>query len=167
MEYTPIDKSKDQLLKRGILDTYELHEDPNRWVILDEYVFWSARFQTIIVIPKWMHTDLASIPRGMRWLIGVNEEHRLASLVHDFGYKLGAKSNLSREDWDLLLRDFCIMFSSPRWKFMSMYLAVRCCGAAAWEREEDMMIPMEHRFHYIKALPKLKLSPEDGKYILI
>ena len=40
----------------------------------------------VIEIPRGFVTDLASIPKGLRWLVPVNGKHRLAALLHDYMY---------------------------------------------------------------------------------
>lgn len=158
------DKSKDQMISRGLIDPYDLHPDPNRWIVLKEYVFWSARLQQKIIVPRWMHTDLASVPKIMRWLISVNEEHRFASIVHDFGYGLGVNSSQPKEVWDELLFDFSKAFGTPKWKYYSLYWAVKLFGDEAWKKRKDMFAPLEHRLYYCAQYPSLNLTLDTGKY---
>lgn len=161
------DRSKDQILKRGIIDPYDLHDDPNRWVVLQEYVFWSARLQQEIIIPRWFHTDLASIPQAMRWLISVNERHRLAALVHDFGYALGGYSNQPRHVWDELFFDFAKLFGVTKWKTYALFYAVHLFGDTAWRKPKEMFIPMKHRAWYHAQFPELDLPMVPSNYNII
>ena len=162
------DTSKDIILKRGLLDPYSKSDIASEWVVLKEYVFWSKRLQKVIVVPNWMPTDLASIPRAFRFLIGVNERHRIASLVHDFGYRLAGQgeTHLTRKDWDLVLRDFCFVCGVPKWKAYTMYWALRAGGIFAYRsKEPSMHIPLEHREWYVEQFKSLSLSVEPGKYV--
>ncbi len=128
-EYT-FDPKKSQILKRGIIDPYDLSKASNEWVVLDHYILWSHRLQSPIIIPRWFITDLASIPKFARNFISVNERHRLASLPHDFLYVLAGIEKISygRKDADKVLKDFCVVMKVPGWKRGLIYSAVRAGG---------------------------------------
>lgn len=159
------DSKEDRLLKRGLLDIYELSDNPDEWVVLDEYIFWSSRLQSIIIIPRWMVTDLASVPKGFRWLISVNERHRIPSLPHDFGYKFSDELKSSKEDWDNVFNDFMKVFGTSTWKRYLMYMAVKVGGKSSWEDNSVKFIPKEHRLVYKDLHKHLNLDIEDGKYV--
>lgn len=162
------DPTQNHILKRGLLDPYTLSENTNEWVVLEEYIYWSAHLQAPIVVPQWMITDLASIPRVFRFLISVNERHRLASLPHDFGYALGEASYTKRKDWDKVLKDFCVEQGVNWWKTQSIYWAVRSGGWIAWKDVSDrMFIPREHRVWYIENFPELPLKERHGDFLLV
>lgn len=162
------DSSKDQMLKRGLIDIYELSDEKDEWVVLEEYIFWSARIQSEIIIPRWMRTDLASVPKGMRWLISVNERHRIPALVHDFGYAISRQTNLDRKTWDKLLKDFCKVYNVPEWKTQSIYRAVRIGGESAYKDHSEMFIPLQHREWYKKEFSNsLNLRLNEGRYNVV
>lgn len=161
------DPSKDHILKRGLIDPYDLSDNPEEWVVLDDYIFWSARYQTEIIIPKWMKTDLSSIPKVLRWFISVNERHRLASLPHDFGYALGKESKLGKDAWDNILYDFCKLQGVGAIKRSLMYTAVKIGGHAAFGKGSDWLIPLTHREFYIKNFPKLNLNLSNDTYKVV
>lgn len=163
------DCTKSCILKRGLIDPYDLSPKSNEWVVLDEYIFWSHRIMRSIVVPRWFVTDLASIPRIFRPLISVNEQHRLASLPHDLVYTLQAlnQSNISRKEADLILRDFCELQGVHAVKQYAIYWAVRAGGWAVWRRnEKQMFAPMDHRLWYCKEFRgTLSLDVNDGEYL--
>ena len=161
------DKEKNHLLKRGLMDVYDQSKEVNEWVILDEYILWSARLQKIIIIPRWMVTDLSSIPKGLRWLISVNERHRLPSLPHDFGYKFSDSMVTPKELWDLIFQDFMREFGTSKFKRWVIYTAVKLGGQSSWEDVSKKFIPVEHRKTFIDAHPRLKLKVEDGEYDVV
>lgn len=166
---------EDQILKRGLLDPYTLSPNPDEWIVLDSYIFWSVRLQSPIIIPRWFITDLASIPRVFRWLISVNERHRLASLPHDFGYWLkGASGYLSeelratRKDWDKVLKDFCIQQGVSAWKTWAIYTAVRLGGKGAYEDSSGhLYAPTKHREWYRDTYPDLGLDTTAGAFLIL
>lgn len=161
------DSSKPQLLKRGIIDPYDKSVMPNEWVVLEPYVMWSAILQRIIVIPRWFRTDLASIPKSLRWLISVNERHRIASLPHDMLYCMAyyGSYTFDRHDADRVLLEFCKAAEVPSWKCKAMYSAVRLCGRSSYaNNDRRMFINKIHRYYYIRRFPKLELDVKDGEY---
>lgn len=149
------DRSKSQILQRGIIDPYDLSPEPDEWVVLRPYIFWSHRIQEPIVIPKWFITDLASIPKPCRWLISVNERHRLASLPHDLLY---TTHWVSRRKSDLILSDFCAVQGVSYWKRPLIYSAVRVGGWAAWNNiPRSVYAPSSHQMWYRRQYPGLEL----------
>lgn len=157
------DKSKDHVIKYGLLDPYYLSPNENEWVVLDEFIFWSARYQKEIVVPQWFITDLASIPPAMRWLIGVNEKHRLAALAHDVGYGLHKDTN--KLQWDKIFLDFCKMQEVPVWKREGMYYSVKLFGRKAFDRHRPYVFaPIEHRFWYVNQHPNIKLNIHSAPF---
>lgn len=162
------DPSKDTILKRGIIDPYTLSPKENEWVVLDEFIYWSARFQKQIVIPRWMVTDLASIPQIFRFLISVNERHRLASLPHDYGYIFAETTEHSRKEWDKILKDFCKQQEVSWWKTQAIYAAVRAGGWWAWRTPAERdFIPLEHREWYVENFPQLVLSTQISEFMVV
>lgn len=162
------DPSKDSILKRGLIDPYLLSKNENEWVVIREYIFWSSRLQSPIVVPRWFITDLASIPPAFRGLISVNERHRLASLPHDVGYRMISHKNttITRKKWDLVLRDFCRQQGVSWFKARMMYFAVRLGGWTITKIEKQpMYIPDEHKRFYMDRYGYLGLTIEDGEII--
>ncbi len=59
--------------------------------------------KTYLTIPRGMLTDLASVPRAARWIVGRVGLHLEASIVHDFLYvawQLLPGGKARREDYD-------------------------------------------------------------------
>ncbi len=161
------DQEESQILKRGLIDPYDLSKASNEWVVLSEYILWSHRLQSPIVIPRWFITDLASIPKFARNFISVNERHRLASLPHDLLYILsGCESvNYSRKEADKVLSDFCKVMDVPTWKRRMIYSAVRSGGWKYFGDKKPMYIPIAHRRWYLEQFPHLNLDLDAGQYI--
>lgn len=126
------DASKSQILKYGVYVPY----GNDQWVVLDEYIFWSHRIQKAIVVPRWFLTDLASIPKGFRWLISVNEKHRDWALCHDVWYAFGVAMGWDKDCGDLIFRDGLIVSDIKRWKRKAMYQAVHWFGEPSWAAKE-------------------------------
>lgn len=162
------DPSKPRLLKRGLIDIYEMSPEVDEWVVINSYIMWSAVLQKPIVIPRWFKTDLSSIPKRLRWLVSVNERHRLASLPHDLLYVLSTwgKYTYPRKKADQVLLEFCELMGVPYWKRYLIYGSVRMGGFFCYKGNvKPIFIPTEHRVKYQKAFPRLELNIGDGEYL--
>ena len=76
---------------------------PNYWEVVRELVWQGpikAKTPSLdFVVFVGFVTDLASIPRALRWMINPNGKSRRAAVLHDFLY---TGQHLSRKDSDLL-----------------------------------------------------------------
>lgn len=159
-EYT-FNPQEDQILKYGVVCPYDLSSKRGKWVVLDEYIFWSARIQSPIIIPRWFITDLMSIPEIFRWFMDKDDQMSLASLPHDFGYSTSRSTHLERSDWDLILLDFCKQQRMSWLKRNIAYAAVRLGGWYGWSnKKKDLFIPDYHKKWYINNYNKL--NPESN-----
>lgn len=167
-DYT-FDPALPSMIKRGIIDPYDASAKNNEWVILEPYIYWSAVLQQVLVIPRWFRTDLASIPAAFRWLISVNERHRLASLPHDLIYTMHCcgERTPSRYEADAVLLEFCQLMGVTRWKSLAIFHAVRVGGWVTWrKRKRSQFISNAHRGFYIAAFSnKIELPREDGLFL--
>ena len=80
-----------------------LHNRPNYWEVVEELVWEgpiSGKSQVLVfAVFVGFVTDLASIPRALRWMLNPNGKSRRAAVLHDFLY---TGQHLSRKDSDLL-----------------------------------------------------------------
>jgi len=172
VEYTIDKPNDDQILKYGIVVPYVQSSNAEEKVVIDEYIFWSARLQSPIVIPVWFLTDLASIPKVFRTIVSKAGKTEIPSLPHDFGYAINgcqqpSTPTVSRKEWDGVLLDFCKQQEMGWVKRTLVYTAVRAGGYFAFKSEGDMFIPKVHRKFYIQRWPKLSLSEDVGDYIVL
>lgn len=155
----------DRLVKRGLIDFYELSEDPNEWLVIEPFIFWSARIQKFIIAPRWFTTDLASIPQVVRNVISVNGYHRHAAICHDVLYTLADQGICTKEEADLVFKDFMKLYKVPSWKQWSMYNAVKYGGRSSWEGKGKVYCPDEHKEFYQDAFSNtLYLPIEEGSF---
>ena len=55
------------------------------WRLLSSFEYHSDTLNQTITVPHGFFTDLASVPRLMRWLVPVaNAKNRKAAIVHDY-----------------------------------------------------------------------------------
>jgi hypothetical protein len=55
------------------------------WKLLEEFRYKSDTLSRVVTVPLGYVTDLASVPRVMRWLVPVaNAKNRKAAVVHDW-----------------------------------------------------------------------------------
>lgn len=82
-------------------------------------------------IPAGFLTDLASIPRGFRWLITGHDGTRKPAVVHDWLYR---NTIGTRKGADLIFRAGMRETGVPAWKRELAYRAVRLGGWATWKK---------------------------------
>lgn len=167
------DPEVDQILQHGVSVRY-YEGSPEDKVVLKEFIFWSARFQTFIVIPRWFIYDGASVPKAFRSIVTKAGPLEYASLPHDFGYTIPAYhpefKGLDRGQWDLILEDFCKQQGMSWRKRKYTYLAVRAGGSGAYSAGTDEKLffcPEEHKQWYLDEYRSFNLDPENGDYILV
>lgn len=108
--------------------------------ILSEDFKYLTRKNLTVTCPKGMRTDLASIPRAMRWLFKGHNKYTYGAIPHDFLYSSlgrfegeeGLLHTFSRKQCDRVLYEACLDAGVPKWKAWSIYSGVRVGGWAAW-----------------------------------
>lgn len=110
--------------------------DNDDWITDGVLVYQSDCLGYDVVIPKGFVTDLASIPRGFRWLITVNGKHRKAAIVHDYLYALRGvivgRNPLTRKECDVVFLE-AMEVCDVNWPTRkTMYAAVRAGGMFCW-----------------------------------
>ena len=99
------------------------------WVVHER--FFCAWKIYNLTIPKGFETDLASIPRGLRWLIPQVGKHIQPAIVHDYIYS--GKTFLSRKQADDLFLDAMKAVGVSWWKRQLMHKGVRAGGMFRWQ----------------------------------
>jgi len=90
-----------------------------------------------LVVPANVVTDYASIPRAFQLFIPKLGRHRKAAVLHDYLYSKNNKySFLTRKDCDCLFYMAMKESDVPRWKYFSMYRAVRLGGWSSFRKKE-------------------------------
>lgn len=161
------DKTKDRVLKRGLIDPYLLSPRREEWVVIDEYIFWSARYQVAVVVPRWFITDLSSIPRPVRPLIPVNGNHRIPSILHDLGYAFGNESKLTRIQWDILFDDFNKLYGVNFAKRKAMQSGLFVGGWASFNNFRLRLAPMRDRAIIKREITAFDLDINDSELIIV
>lgn len=92
-------------------------------------------YTSVIRVPRGFVTDLASIPKGLRWLISQNERHRKAAVLHDYLYykhgNIGLEL-LSRKECDELFLEAMEKCGVSWIKRKIMHAGVRAGGWYFW-----------------------------------
>lgn len=166
------DPTKDDILQHGMIVRYYHSESPEDKVVLKEFIYWSARYQTEIIIPRWFVCDQASVPTAFRSVISKAGPMEYASLPHDFGYTLPAyhqgSIKLDRGDWDKVLKDFLDQQGMSKTKRWLSYMAVKLGGNVAYDNSDKMFFcPDWNKQHYIDHYYYLDIPFENGEYKVI
>jgi hypothetical protein len=106
---------------------------PGEWVVLAGLLYLAkngARF----MVPRGFITDLASIPRLLRWLIDRDGESRQAAVFHDFLYCIHYQTRAEADALFLEALEACGVNRVTRY---AMYLGVRSGGWVYWNKRRD------------------------------
>ena len=104
-----------------------------RWKLTRDLIYHSQLIDQKIIVPKGFETDFASIPRFFQRVLPVNDDHRLAAVVHDYLYSTKGRlpdKNIDREMADKIFLEAMKVLNVSYWKRQSMYRAVRLFGWA-------------------------------------
>src|SRR3989304_8532658 len=71
------------------------------WLLIDDLIFYSKKYNRIFIAPRGTQTDLASIPWFIQFIFSKVGKYDRAAVIHDGGYG----NYLVTEDGD---RIFCI-----------------------------------------------------------
>jgi hypothetical protein len=107
-------------------------DDGQSWVIVTDdfsYDIGAEGSGDTVLVPQWMITDFASVPRVVWWFAAPWGKHGHAAVVHDAGYYLQLRS---RAKYDSIFLEAMTVLEVNRFKRLAMYWAVRCFGAHAW-----------------------------------
>lgn len=110
---------------------------PDEWVVV--YAFKYCTFvkggrPSFIKVPVGERTDLASIPRSVRFFISQNGRHRAAAVVHDRLYKQAGLNRYTRKQCDDVFREAMKVSGVPWWKREMMYAGVRAGGWVVYNK---------------------------------
>ena len=114
----------------GLAQLERVENRPGYWR-LTQALTYKTREGFKITVPKGFITDLASIPRPLRFFFRVNGRHIEAAILHDYlYYKKGFVPfmQLSRSECDDTFYFAMLDSDVPEWKAAIMWLGVRVGG---------------------------------------
>lgn len=108
--------------------------NPSEWIVIDE--FYIQIFDYAIRIPSDFTSDLASVPRLLRWIFPRNGRWTPAALVHDYLYCSHAVLDIRRKDADKIFLLLMLAYNvTPSISYI-FYLSVRCFGWLYWNKDK-------------------------------
>ena len=100
------------------------------WVV-DRDLIYHSKAGDWYAVPRGFITDLASIPKALRWLIDVNGKHRRAAVLHDYLY---CSQITTREEADALFLEAMGMIGVDTYQRNAMWSGVRAFGWRYWNK---------------------------------
>lgn len=99
--------------------------DKVKWYTLKEPLIFSGDNEEFIIPAELFYTDLATVPKGLRWLFKPNGKYTASAILHDYMYSIRVLKR-SYCDWIFLkaMKSDGVNFLT-RWLF---YFAVRGFG---------------------------------------
>ncbi|SFD83108.1 DUF1353 domain-containing protein [Massilia yuzhufengensis] len=105
--------------------------DAVRWQLVALLAFYSAKYDSMTIVPAGTVTDFASVPRIPLafWLFaGIGQA---AAVIHDWLYGCGTVPRKVADDIFLEAMEAC---GVPTWRRIPMYWAVRAFGAGRYSK---------------------------------
>jgi len=98
--------------------------------LLESFSFEIGGFgtETFITVPMHFVTDLASIPKGVRWMLPPDGPYAKAAVIHDFMYEFASEYGWSRAYADLVFKEGMERLKVPAHTRTIMYRSVRMFG---------------------------------------
>jgi len=142
-EYTLEQLRPHGILVDGVPELYPPFGTETQWVVAEAFRYISRDGWLIPVLAKF-ETDLASIPKWLRSIFGVNKRETVGAVVHDFGYRnkyvmiynviTDECRVLTRFEWDTILRHLMILGQTKRIRLEAIYEGVRAGGWWTWRK---------------------------------
>lgn len=96
------------------------------WEVVQDFTYTSEMLNKDITVPAGYFTDLASVPRLMRWLVPVaNAKNRKAAVVHDYLCTHGVGLVKNQKQADQVFREALGASGLGKIKSGAMYYPVR------------------------------------------
>ena len=134
---TKLDLQPCGLLPDGVPSLYPPFGEFKQWKVKDAFRY-ITRHGFVVPVPADFFTDLASVPRLLRAIFGVNHKESLAAVIHDFGYRNNKKQlrnilglerrALTRKEWDEVFSDVMAYGGTPTLRRVLFWSGVRMFG---------------------------------------
>lgn len=98
------------------------------WQLVNKFSYTSSMLGRDVVVPSGYFTDLASVPKPLRFIIPVaNAKNRPAAVVHDYLCTHGVKEGIikNQKEADLVFREALQAAGLGMFKRNAMYFPVR------------------------------------------
>jgi hypothetical protein len=96
------------------------------WSLHEDLVYHSDILGRVVTVPTGYTTDLASVPRLMRWIVPVaNAKNRKAAVVHDYLCTNGDGVVKNQKQADNVFREALGVLGLGRFKSGALYYPVR------------------------------------------
>ncbi|MCR9222959.1 MAG: DUF1353 domain-containing protein [Hyphomonas sp.] len=107
--------------------------------LLESFSFEIGGFgsETFITVPQFFVTDLASIPKGVRWMLPPNGPYAKAAVIHDYMYEFASVFRWDRSYADLVFREGMERLDVPAHIRTIMYRSVRTFGNRNFDKVSE------------------------------
>ena len=96
------------------------------WMLHEDLVYHSDILRRVVTVPAGYKTDLASVPRLLRWIVPVaNAKNRKAAVVHDYLCTHGDGVVKNQKQSDKVFREALGVLGLGRFKSGALYYPVR------------------------------------------
>ena len=104
--------------------------DGDNWMLVEDLRYVVGQGPNVLVVPRGFVTDFASVPRGLRSILGPTGPYGMAAVIHDWLYW---RQDCSRAQADRIFDRAMRESRVSRYVRAALYLAVRVKGGPAWD----------------------------------
>ena len=96
------------------------------WSLHEDLIYHSDILGRVVTVPAGYTTDLASVPRLLRWIVPVaNAKNRKAAVIHDYLCTHGDGVVKNQKQSDRVFREALGVLGLGRFKSGALYFSVR------------------------------------------
>ena len=125
------------LFPDGVPALYAPFGEYDEWMVQETFRYVSFD-GWLVEVEKHFKTDLASVPKWLRVIWGVNRKEAIPAVIHDWGYRnndiellnvlTGETRTLTREEWDRMFYELMILSKTAPVRRYAFYHGVRVGG---------------------------------------
>lgn len=115
--------------------------------LLESFSFEIGGFgsECFITVPALFVTDLASIPKGVRWMLPPDGPYAKAAVIHDYMYEFASAFGWQRAYADLVFKEGMERLNVPAPTRSVMYRSVRMFGFKNFDKVSESNAHLAHQ----------------------
>ncbi len=99
------------------------------WMVAEDFRFYVNGI--LYTIPEGFETDLGSVPKAFRWIIGTHQKKTVGYTIHDFFYRTIIEG-IDRKFADSVMKEVFNIYKVGKVKTSLIYRVLRLTGWKAW-----------------------------------
>jgi len=136
--------------------------EAEKYVLHEPLIFQSSLINARLLVEAGFETDLASVPRWARSIVGKGDLSAKAAVVHDALY---VWRPCARRLADAIMFEASLAAGEPAWRAFIMWSAVRVGGAKPWRETEYPHYADIQLLKWLPLQPRAPVLREWGEHV--